>query len=76
MISRSNAHTEFGGSGMLTGEEYKETLFDGRAIFFGGKRVDDLPAHPILGPSVQSVADGYDWCAANAGTNNSRFLSH
>ena len=34
---------------MLTGEEYKETLFDGRAIFFGGKRVDDLPAIPILG---------------------------
>ena len=51
---------------MLTGEEYKETLFDGRAVFFGGKRVDDLPAHPILGPSVQNVADGYDWCSANA----------
>jgi 4-hydroxybutyryl-CoA dehydratase / vinylacetyl-CoA-Delta-isomerase len=51
---------------MLTGEEYKETLFDGRAIFFGGKRVDDLPAHPILGPAVQNTADGYDWCYANA----------
>ena len=51
---------------MLTGEQYKETLFDGRAVFFGGKRVDDLPAHPILGPSVDNVADGYDWCVANA----------
>src|SRR3954454_14871275 len=54
------------GSGMLTGEQYKETLFDGRAVFFGGKRVDDLPAHPILGPSVENVAQGYDWCTAHA----------
>src|SRR3954464_8199687 len=51
---------------MLTGEEYKETLFDGRAVFFEGKRVDDLPAHPILGPTVDTVAEGYDWCYAHA----------
>lgn len=51
---------------MLTGEEYKETLFDGRATFFSGKRVDDLPNHPILGAAVQSVAEGYDWLAERA----------
>ena len=29
---------------MMTGEEYKASLFDGRATFFEGKRVDDIPA--------------------------------
>lgn len=48
---------------MLTGEEYKESLFDGRSIFFEGKRVDDIVAHPFIGPAVQHVADGYDWLA-------------
>ena len=37
---------------MMTGEEYKASLFDGRATYFEGKRVDDLPAHPFLGPPV------------------------
>lgn len=46
---------------MLTGEEYKASLFDGRSTFFGGKRVDDLPSHPYLGPPVEKVANGYDW---------------
>lgn len=51
---------------MLTGEQYKETLYDGRSLFFEGKRVDDLPNHPILGSAVQKVADGYDWLQARA----------
>jgi 4-hydroxybutyryl-CoA dehydratase / vinylacetyl-CoA-Delta-isomerase len=51
---------------MMTGEEYKATLFDGRATFFEGKRVDDLPAHPFLGPPVQRVADDYDWLLTQA----------
>jgi 4-hydroxybutyryl-CoA dehydratase/vinylacetyl-CoA-Delta-isomerase len=46
---------------MMTGEEYKASLFDGRATFFEGKRVDDIPAHPYLGPPAQAVADDYDW---------------
>jgi len=48
---------------MLTGEEYKASLFDGRATFFEGKRVDDLPSHPILGSAVTKVAEGYEWLA-------------
>ncbi len=51
---------------MMTGEEYKASLFDGRSTFFEGKRVDDLPAHPILGPPVQQVADDYDWLGTMA----------
>lgn len=51
---------------MLTGEEYKATLRDGRATYFEGKRVDDMAAHPILGTAVQKVADGYDWLQSQA----------
>ncbi len=46
---------------MLTGEEYKESLFDGRSIYFEGKRVDDLTTHRFIGPAVQRVANDYDW---------------
>ena len=34
---------------MLTGSQYKKSLYDGRAIFFEGERVEDLPRHPISG---------------------------
>jgi 4-hydroxybutyryl-CoA dehydratase / vinylacetyl-CoA-Delta-isomerase len=46
---------------MLTGEEYKESLFDGRSIYFEGKRVDDLTTHRFIGPAVDRVAKDYDW---------------
>ncbi len=51
---------------MLTGEQYKATLDDGRATFFEGQRVEDLPGHPVLGSAVTKVAEGYDWLATQA----------
>ncbi len=45
---------------MLTGEQYKKSLNDGRATFFEGHRINDLIAHPVLGQSVDQVAKGYD----------------
>ena len=51
---------------MLTGSEYLASLDDGRATFFDGERVTDLPGHPILGAAVHRVADGYDWLADHA----------
>lgn len=45
---------------MLTGAEYRESLLDGRATYFEGERVDDLPAHPILGQAVELTARDYD----------------
>ena len=51
---------------MLTGDDYKASLDDGRATYFEGERVHDLPGHPHLGSVVQNVADGYDWLAAQA----------
>jgi 4-hydroxybutyryl-CoA dehydratase/vinylacetyl-CoA-Delta-isomerase len=45
---------------MMTGEQYKESLRDGRATFFEGERVKDLSEHPILGDCVARVAQEYD----------------
>jgi 4-hydroxybutyryl-CoA dehydratase/vinylacetyl-CoA-Delta-isomerase len=45
---------------MLTGEQYKRSLADGRATFFEGQRINDLPGHPILGQCVDAIARGYD----------------
>ncbi len=45
---------------MMTGQQYKQSLGDGRATYFEGEKVDDLPRHPILGRAVEVVADTYD----------------
>jgi 4-hydroxybutyryl-CoA dehydratase / vinylacetyl-CoA-Delta-isomerase len=45
---------------MKTGSEYKKSLSDGRAVYFEGERIEDLPRHPLLGESVDQVARGYD----------------
>lgn len=51
---------------MLTGTQYKESLSDGRATYFEGERIEDLPGHPLLGHAVSRVAAGYDWLAERA----------
>jgi 4-hydroxybutyryl-CoA dehydratase/vinylacetyl-CoA-Delta-isomerase len=45
---------------MLTGERYRESLRDGRATYFEGERIDDLPTHPVFGNCVDRVAAEYD----------------
>lgn len=45
---------------MMTGEQYKQSLDDGRATYFEGKKIEDLPGHPILGQCVENVATVYD----------------
>jgi len=45
---------------MMTGDEYRESLDDGRETFFEGEQIFDLPRHPILGITVNSAAAGYD----------------
>lgn len=51
---------------MLTGDQYKASLDDGRSTYFEGEKVTDLPGHPILGTVVRNIADGYDWLALKA----------
>lgn len=45
---------------MMTGEEYKKSLDDGRATYFEGNRIEDLAGHPLLGQTVDVVAGSYD----------------
>ena len=45
---------------MMTGEEYRASLNDGRETFFEGRQITDLPNDPMLGITVDSAAAGYD----------------
>jgi 4-hydroxyphenylacetate 3-monooxygenase len=44
----------------MTGEEYIESLRDGRTIYFHGDKVADVTTHPAFRNSVRSVARLYD----------------
>ena len=44
---------------MITGEEYRASLRDGRAVWLEGRRVEDVTAHPLLRKSVDWVASTY-----------------
>ncbi len=59
---------------LMTGEQYKKSLDDGRATFFEGARVDDLPNHEVLGSSVEMVAQGYDFLAARSTNGESPIM--
>jgi 4-hydroxyphenylacetate 3-monooxygenase len=43
-----------------TGEEYLESVRDGRVIWLDGERVDDLTTHPAFRRSIRSIAALYD----------------
>src|SRR6201991_347649 len=45
---------------MMTGEEYKNSLRDGRRIYQDGKLIADLDTDPLLAPALDAVAAGYD----------------
>jgi 4-hydroxyphenylacetate 3-monooxygenase len=44
----------------FTGEEYLESLRDGRCVYFHGERVRDVTTHPAFRNSARSVARLYD----------------
>ncbi|SPM36554.1 Aromatic ring hydroxylase [Mycobacterium rhizamassiliense] len=45
---------------MLTGEQYKNSLRDGRRVYQDGKLVADMDTEPLLAPALDAVAAGYD----------------
>ena len=45
---------------MLTGNQYRESLRDGRASFIEGEPVEDPANHPLLKVAVDACAAGYD----------------
>jgi 4-hydroxybutyryl-CoA dehydratase/vinylacetyl-CoA-Delta-isomerase len=45
---------------MMTGEQYRASLLDGRRCYIDGALIDDPGEHPLLRTAVTSVADTYD----------------
>ena len=43
-----------------TGDEYRESIRDGRVVYIDGERVDDVPTHPAFKPLVDVRARIYD----------------
>jgi 4-hydroxybutyryl-CoA dehydratase / vinylacetyl-CoA-Delta-isomerase len=56
---------------MLTGRQYKESLKDGRKVYFEGRLIEDFESEPALAVPLQVIADGYDkYYSAEPGTVN------
>ena len=45
---------------LRTGKEHLETLRDGRVVYVGGERIDDVTTHPWFSAAAQTVAGIYD----------------
>jgi aromatic ring hydroxylase len=45
--------------GLKTAEQYKQSLRDGRAVFFRGERVADVTRHPVIGIAVEHACIDY-----------------
>jgi 4-hydroxyphenylacetate 3-monooxygenase len=43
-----------------TGQEYRDSIRDGRAVWMNGERVKDVPSHPMFAPIVDARARIYD----------------
>ena len=43
-----------------TGDEYRESISDGREVWIDGERVDDVTTHPAFKPIVDVRARIYD----------------
>ena len=43
-----------------TGDEYRESIRDGRGVWIDGERVEDVPSHPAFRPIVDARARIYD----------------
>lgn len=52
--------TESGALRPFTGDEYIESIRDGRTVYFHGEKVKDVTTHPAFRNSVRSVARMYD----------------
>lgn len=44
---------------MTTGEDYRNSLRDGRTVYYDGKLVNDVTTHPRFRPAVDAVAAGF-----------------
>jgi len=44
---------------LMTSEQYKASLRDGRTVYYRGRRVDDVSTHPVIGIAVEHAAIDY-----------------
>ena len=45
---------------LRTGDDFREALRDGRAVYVGNRRVQDVTAEPSLGPGIDTMASMFD----------------
>jgi 4-hydroxyphenylacetate 3-monooxygenase len=45
---------------LRTGQEFKQSLRDGRTVYIGNRRVEDVTAEPSLGPGIDLMASMFD----------------
>ena len=45
---------------LKTGKDHLEGLRDGRTIYIGGEKVEDVTTHPAFAPAAQTIAAMYD----------------
>jgi 4-hydroxyphenylacetate 3-monooxygenase len=45
---------------LMTGSEYLESIRDGRRVYIGSERVDDVTTHPAFRNAAQTLATVYD----------------
>ena len=45
---------------LRTVEQYKQSLRDGREVYYHGKRVDDVTTHPVIRVAVNHAAIDYE----------------
>jgi 4-hydroxyphenylacetate 3-monooxygenase len=63
------------GTGLRSGAAYLESLRDGRQVFVGGERVDDVAAHPAFRGAARSMARLFDIAAEPANRERMTFVS-
>ena len=44
---------------LMTAKQYKDSLRDGRAVYYRGAKVDDVTTHPVIGVAVEHAATDY-----------------
>lgn len=45
--------------GLMTPEQYKDSLRDGRTVYYRGEKVNDVTEHPVIGVAVEHAAIDY-----------------
>ena len=58
---------------LLSGKEKLERMRDGRIVYVGSERVDDITSHPAFRNAAQTVATLYDFKSDPANRNELAF---